>query len=251
MILVQLRRALRLLRALGRVHVALFVLLLLTVMTIANGPIASSSFVGVEDPPSENGAWAALTSLSPNGSRFQKNNGAYPDQPGNNVNHAGARATAVVPADHYSEIVVGHLGNNVNNHNNVGPIVRVQASGPSIDSHYLWWASVATNGVNNLYRIDANGTSYTANSIVPTSPVVDGDRLRLMARGPVIYGIKNGVRDFIYNTGPDATKYSTGTTGMLAYAGDGGVTNAMIASWSNWCCSRLVWDLGLLDLYWE
>src|SRR5260370_29019867 len=65
-----------------------------------------------------------------------------------------------------------------------------------------------------------------------TAPIVDGDVLRLIARGPVIYGIKDGMRDFIYNTGPAATKYSTGTTGMLAYAGDGGVTNAKIASWS-------------------
>jgi hypothetical protein len=202
--------------------------MLMSIMAIADGPIATSSFVGAEDPLSENGAWVALTSLSPNGSRFQKNNGAYPDQPGNSVNHAGARTTAVLPADHYSEIVVGHIGSTTNN---VGPIVRVQTSGPSIDSHYLWWASL-TNGTNGLYRIDANGTTYTANRIMPTSPVVDGDRLRLIARGSVIYGIKNGVRDFMYNTGPDATKYSTGTAGMLAYAGDGVLTDSMIASWS-------------------
>ena len=230
--LVELQRAPRTLRAMGRLPVGLLVVMLMAIMAIADGPIASSSFVGAEDPLSENGAWAALTSLSPHGSRFQKNNGAYPDLPGYpGGNHAGARTTAVIPADHYSEIVVGHVGNNITNFNNVGPIVRVQASGPSIDSHYLWWASVA-NGVNGLYRIDANGTAYTANGIMPTSPVIDGDRLRLIARGPVIYGIKNGLRDFIYNTGPDATKYSTGTTGMLAYAGDGGVTNAKIASWS-------------------
>ncbi len=228
--LVKLHLAPRALRALGRLPVGLLVLIL-TMLTsavmIADGPIASSSFVGAEDPLSENGAWAALTSLSPNGTRFQKNNGAYPDQP-NFPNHAGARTTAVVPADHYSEIVVGHVGSTSSN---VGPIVRVQSSGASIDSHYLWWAS-QSNGVNNLYRIDATGTSYTANVILPTSPVVDGDRLRLIARGPVIYGIKNGVRDFIYNTGPDTTKYPTGTAGMLAYAGDGVLTNAMIASWS-------------------
>src|SRR2546428_357752 len=113
---------------------------------IAAGPIASSSFVGVEDPLSEGGAWAALTSLSPNGGRFQKNNGAFPDQLA--PNHAGARTTAAVPADQYSEIVVGHVGSTSNN---VGPIVRVQASGPSIDSNYLWWAS-QPNGVNGLYR---------------------------------------------------------------------------------------------------
>src|SRR5229473_138141 len=117
-------------------------------------PLASSSFSGVEDPLFENGAWAALTSLSPNGGRFQKNNGAFPDR--FSPDHAGARTTALVPADHYSEVVVGHVGTSASN---VGPIVRVQTSGAAVDSHYLWWATLA-NGLNNLYRIDANGTSY-------------------------------------------------------------------------------------------
>ncbi len=115
----------------------------------------------------------------------------------------------------------------------MGPIVRVQASGASIDSHYLYWASL-TNGVNNLYRVDANGTTFTATPILPgTSPVADGDTLRLIARGQVIYGIKNGMRDFIYNTGPDTTKYSTGTAGMLAFPTGPSLTDAMIASWSS------------------
>jgi hypothetical protein len=63
--------------------------------------------------------------------------------------------------------------------------------------------------------------------------VIDGDRLRLIARGPVIYGIKNGVRDFIYNTGRDATKYATGTSGMLAWNSGPTLTDAVIASWSS------------------
>jgi chitodextrinase len=200
---------------------------LVSTSAIAAGPIASSTFVGVENPLSENGAWAAITSLSPHGTRFEKNNGARPNQvlyP----DHAGARTTAIVPADQYSEIIVGHVGS-VQYHN-VGPIVRVQASGPSIDSHYLWWAATS-DGVNNLYRIDANGTSYTASYLTASSPIADGDTLRLVARGPVLYGIKNGVRDFIYNTGRDATTYSAGTTGMLAYSSTT-VANATIAGWS-------------------
>src|SRR2546428_3429947 len=223
----------------GRLLGVLLVATLMPVLAIADAPIAASSFVGVEDPLSENGAWAALTSLSPNGTRCQKNNGAYPDKlyQVNDHGHGGARTTAVVPADHYSEIVVGHVGSDngpAGCCNNVGPIVRVQASGPAIDSHYLWWAGVNNNNCcnNALYRIDANGTTYTANYIIPTSPVVDGDRLSLIARGPVIYGIKNGVRDFIYHTGPNTTKYSTGTTGMLAVAVSA-VTDAMIASWAS------------------
>ena len=229
--LIALQRASRSLRVIGRLPVGLLIGMLISIMAIADGPIASSSFVGTEDPLSENGAWTPLTSLAPAGTRFQKNNGAFPDRL-ISANHAGARTTAILPADHYSEIVVGHVGDIINHVNNVGPTVRVQTSGPSIDSHYLWWASGA-NGVNNLYRIDANGTSYTANAIMPTSPVVDGDRLRLIARGALIYGIKNGVRDFIYNTGPDATKYSTGSAGMLAYADpSGAVTDAEIISWS-------------------
>src|SRR2546422_32958 len=223
---------------LGRFLGGLLVATLMPVLATADAPIAASSFVGVEDPLSENGAWVALTSLSPNGTRFQKNNGAYPDKvyQVNDHGHGGARTTAVVPADHYSEIVVGHVGSAIGPAgccNDVGPIVRVQASGLTIDSHYLWWAGLNMNFCcnNALYRIDANGITYTANFIIPTSPVVDGDRLRLIARGPVIYGIKNGVRDFIYNTGPDSTKYSTGTTGMLAVAVSA-VTDAMIASWA-------------------
>src|SRR3989442_14835942 len=107
----------------GRLLGVLLVATLMPVLAIADAPIASASFVGVEDPLSENGAWAALTSLSPNGGRFQKNNGAFPDRFG--PDHAGARTTAVVPADHYSEIVVGHVGNVANIVNNVGPSVRV------------------------------------------------------------------------------------------------------------------------------
>jgi len=189
-------------------------------------PIASSSFAGAEDPLFENGAWVGLTSLSPNGGRFQKNNGAFPDR--FSPDHAGARTTVVLPADHYSEIVVGHVGTTTSN---VGPTVRVQTSGAAIDSHYLWWATLP-NGLNNLYRIDANGTSYTADPLIATSPVTDGDDLRLIARGPVIYGIKNGVRDFIYNTGPDATKVGGGTAGMLAFTGDQSLNDASIASWA-------------------
>ena len=215
------------LRMIARVLGGLLVAMLMPVTAPADGPIASSSFVGVEDPLFENGAWAPLTSLAPHGSRFQKTNGAYPDQ-GFYPNHGGARTTAAIPADHYSEIVVGHVGSKISN---VGPIVRVQTSGPSVDSHYLWWGSTP-DGVNGLYRIDANGATYTANLLAPTSSVVDGDKLRLVARGQAIYGIKNGVREFFYRTSTDATRYSGGTAGILAYAGDGVLTNAVIASWS-------------------
>ncbi|HEV8535412.1 MAG TPA: fibronectin type III domain-containing protein, partial [Candidatus Limnocylindria bacterium] len=208
----------------GLLLAGLLVVTLGPVTASAAGPIASSSFVGAENPLSENGAWVALTSLAPNGGRFQKNNGALPNSPSPDI--AGARTTAVVPADQYSEIVVGHT----QNASQVGPIVRVQTSGASVESHYLWWAS-DTTGQNSLYRIDANGSSFTVRQLIPTSPVADGDRLRLIARGQVIYGIKNGVRDFIYNTGRDATKYAGGTTGMLAFA-QPVVTNAKIASWS-------------------
>jgi len=230
--LVRLQRISRSLRTLGWLPVALLLLALSSVIALAAGTIASSSFVGFEDPLSENGAWVTITSYSPYGTQFQKNNGALADRL-SPLNHAVSRTITVVPADHYSEIVVGHIGTTSNN---VGPIARVQTSGPATDSLYLWWASIA-NGANFLYRLDANvpdpnrGTTYTANALTPTSPVVDGDRLRLITRGQVLYGLKNGVRDFIYNTGTDATKYTGGTTGIMAYA-DGAVNNAIIASWS-------------------
>src|SRR4029077_11217919 len=98
----------------------------------AAGPIASSSFAGVEDPLSEGGTWVPLTSLWPYTAQLQKSDGAFPEAAG----HAGAHTTAAVPADQYSEIVVGYVGGPADN---VGPTVRVQTSGPSVDSHYLWW----------------------------------------------------------------------------------------------------------------
>ncbi|MFL5313293.1 MAG: IPT/TIG domain-containing protein, partial [Myxococcales bacterium] len=197
----------------------------------AADPIASSSFTGAEDPLFENGAWAPIFSMSPQGTQFQKNNGAFCDRfAGPDNNHAGAHTTADIPADHYSEIVVGHIGNNSSY---VGPFTRIQTSGPSIDSGYLWWGSLAGGANNFLYRIDANGTSYKAIGIGPAhSPFADGDRLRLIARGPVLYGIKNGVREFIFNVGRDAIRYSGGTAGMLAYVPNFDLTNAVIASWA-------------------
>jgi hypothetical protein len=205
-------------------------LLLATVIAITAtaAPIASSNFAGVENPVSENGAWEPLISLAPDGSRFQKNDGAFGTMP-NGPNHGAARTTAAVPPDHYSEIVVQHLESRFDN---VGPIVRVQPCGSSVDSHYLWFGGLAIGQTNGLHRIDANGTSYTATLLVPTPPVADGDTMRLIARGPVLYGLKNGVRVFVYNTGPNAAKYSTGTTGMVAYAGNDDVRGARIASWS-------------------
>jgi fibronectin type 3 domain-containing protein len=191
----------------------------------AAGPIASSTFAGIEDPLSEGGTWVPLTSLSPGTAQLQKNNGAFPEVAG----HAGAHTTAAVPADQYSEIVVGHLGGPGEN---VGPIVRVQTSGPERDSHYLWWSSVPGDGSSGLYRIDADGSIYKPWLLVATSGAVDGDRLQLIARGPVIYGIKNGVREFIYNPHLASWHYPTGSTGLLAYSGDGVVANAKVASWS-------------------
>lgn len=228
----ELRRTLCHLPAQVRVLLALFAAVLLSVMTVADSPIASSSFVGAEDPLSENGLWVSVTAYSPYGTQLQKNNGAMADRL-SPLNHAGSRTTAVVPPDQYSEIVVGQIATTSNN---VGPLVRVQASGAETDSTYLWWASIA-GGQNALFRLDAGvpdqtrGTSYTATSLFPTSPVVNGDRLRLIARGPVLYGLKNGVRDFIYNTGPDSTQYVSGSSGLLVYA-DGAVTNAIVSSWS-------------------
>src|SRR5467141_4167519 len=215
---------------------ALLLATLVPSAALAQAPIASSNFVGFEDPLSENGAWTAMTSMAPNGTRFQKNNMALPNGaigPGNN--HAGARTTAAVPTDHYSEIVVGHVG--LTNPGQigpyVGPLVRVQTSGASIDSDYMWWGTQGNGDNNYLYRIDANGTSYIAVKLLPHPQFNDGDRVRLIARGSVIYGIRNGVREFIYNTGANAIRYPTGTAGMLAFVPVGRpLTDATITSWS-------------------
>ena len=229
--LVGLPRASGRLRMTGKLLGGLLLTMLMPITALADGPIASSNFVGVEDPLSEGGTWVGLTSLQANGSHLQKNNGAFPTEPSGCdtvCHHGGAHTTAAVPTDQYSEIVVGHVGSTSSN---VGPIVRVQTSGSAIDSHFLWWAS-QPGGVNGFYRVDANGTGYSAAKLVDTSGVVDGDRLRLIARGPVIYGIKNGVRQFIYNPHAASFHYPTGSTGILAFAGDHVLPNAKIASWS-------------------
>ena len=197
---------------------------------IAQAPTASSNFIGFEDPLSEDGAWVALTTMAAQGTQFQKNFGAYPDS--TKRDHAGARTTAAIPADHYSEIVVGHVANT---DSYVGPFVRVQTSAPSTDSGYLWWGSLAGAADNFVYRIQTGSrNSYLATPFASHSPLADGDRLRLIARGPVIYGIRNGVRDFIYNTGMDSVRFSGGTAGMLAQVPTGATTptDATISSWS-------------------
>jgi len=203
---------------------------LVPVAALAQSPIASSNFAGVENPLSENGAWVPMFSMSPDHTQFQKNNAAFMDRfDGTHGNHAVARTTAPVPNNQYSEIVVGHIGTQFSY---VGVSVRIQTSGSALDSLYMYWGSLSGGSNNFLYQIVANGTSYGARSIVPHSALQDGDRIRLVARGPVLYGIKNGVREFIFNTGPDPVRYDTGTTGMLAYVPDNPVTNATIASWS-------------------
>src|SRR5216684_827186 len=194
-------------------------------------PIASSNFSGIENPLSEGGLWITpFASMTPQGVVMTKSGVAQASAAiGPGTNHAGARTTAAVPNDHYSEIVVG----NVIAGSKVGPVVRYQLSGPTHDSHYLWWVSPQTDINNNLYRIDANGTTYTPAAILGVSGVVAGDRLRLIARGPVLYGYKNGVREFIYHTGQDGIRYLTGTTGILEFPNVGsGVGAATIASWS-------------------
>ena len=197
---------------------------------IAADPIKSSNFAGVENPLKEKGAWVSMYSMSPDHVQFQKNNGAFANSfNGAHNNHPSARTTAAVPVDQYSEIVVGHVGTN---RAYVGPMVRVQTSGAAVDSQYTWWASLAGGDNLELYRFDCNGTSYSAQRLTPNTPVADGDRLRLVARGPVIYGIKNGVRDFIYNTGKDSVRYDQGTTGILAFSAGPTLTDAKIASWS-------------------
>jgi hypothetical protein len=198
---------------------------------VAAKSIASSNFIGVEKPLSEGGLWVTpFASMTPLGVVMTKRNGAMASRAvGPGHNHAGARIAAAVPNDHYSEIVVGRVVAG----SKVGPVVRCQPSGPSMDSHYVWWVSPRGDANNYLYRVDANGSSYTSSALLGVSGAVNDDRLRLIARGPLIYGVKNGVREFIYNTGQDPIMYSAGTTGIVVFPSvANGVRSATIASWS-------------------
>ena len=174
-----------------------------------------------ENPLSEGGKWAALLSLSPNGGRMQKSGGMAfstllsPD-------HSGARTTTPMPADQYSEIVVGAVDAI---QGNVGPIVRVQTGVGTLDSHYLWWVGAANQA---LYRVDANGSAYAASLLaVVTTAAVPGDTCRLIARGGSIYGTINGTRVvFAWDT-----TYASGQTGILAFPGTA-TTTSRIDSWN-------------------
>src|SRR3989442_12732349 len=73
--LVELQRALRELRMMGRSLSSLLVVTLMPIMAITDVPIAASSFYGAEGPLSDNGAWAELTSLSSPRGRFHKSGG--------------------------------------------------------------------------------------------------------------------------------------------------------------------------------
>ena len=169
----------------------------------------SSSFEDpAENPLAEGGKWAALVSLSPNGGRLQKSGGvAFPTRL--SPDHGGARTTTPMPADQFSEIVVGAIDPS---QGNVGPIARVQASGGTRDSHYLWWVGPANHA---LYRVDANGATYGASLLANTSiqSAVAGDVCRLIARNAAIYGTLNGRRAFFVW---DST-YAGGQTGILAF----------------------------------
>src|SRR5262249_58789766 len=127
----------------------------------------------------------------------------------------------------YAEMVIPHRGSNADN---LGPPARGQAAGGAVASHSLWWAS-RQDGVNTLYRIDADGSHYSATPLIASSAVTDGDRLRLIARGPVVYGLKNGVREFIYNTGPDRTRQDGGGGGGPGWAGGGTPDGAGGGGW--------------------
>jgi len=55
-----------------------------------------------------------------------------------------------VPNDHYAEIVVGHIGpppaGTTVPRDYVGAWVRLQPSGPAIDSGYLYWGTNGASG---------------------------------------------------------------------------------------------------------
>ena len=152
----KLQRSSRAPGALRLLPIALLVAMLISVLTLADGPIASSSFVGVENPLSENGAWLPIMAYSPYGTLFQKNNGAFADRL-SPLNHAVSRTTAVIPINHYSEIVVGHIGTTANN---VGPLLAFRSLDP-----------VQTVAISGGPALLAEATSFIAWTLMsPTSP---------------------------------------------------------------------------------
>ena len=169
-----------------------------TVGLIGSDP-ASSSFVGVEGPLSEEGLWNKPGAWS----SMAKNNGAY----GTAANMARL-ATPMVSADQFSEIT---FDQNLGSASWVGVTTRVQ--GASNGSCYL---AIAFNGGVWLFRTDDTRTlSWTqlaeANVDITAAP----RDLRLESQGATHRVYFNGVELIDYTE--NAAVYTTGQPGIAVY----------------------------------
>ena len=160
----------------------------------------SSSFVGAENPLSEQGlwikpgAWAAMA----------KNNGAY----GTATNMASLATPAMNP-DQFAEIT---FDQNLGTTSWVGVTTRVQSA--SKGSCYL---AIAYNGGVRLYRTDDTGTlNWTQLAGANVDITVAPRDLRLESQGSTHRVYFNGVQLISYTE--SAPLYTTGQPGVAAYS---------------------------------
>src|SRR5437660_2111712 len=165
-------------------------------------------FAGVENPLSESGIWVTLTTtLNGINNPWQKNNGnGYGTVL--SAKHASGRCTKPVYKNHWSEMTLGAL---VAGTSNIGVLVAIQPSGPTIDSCYLAWLTAANA---NVFRLDMNGTTYTATQIINGAACGQGDVGRISIVDGRIFLHKNKA---LVGHAADAT-YTNGYAGILYFA---------------------------------
>ena len=167
--------------------------------SVASASPSTSSFVGIEDPLSENGVWDSPGSWND----LRKDNGAFAV----GANAQARRVTPLMAANQYSEIT---FDQDPGVSSWVGVTTRVQGAGNG--SGYL---AIAFAGEARLYRVD---DASSLNFVLLASAIVDigaaPRRLRLESHGNTHRVYFNGT--LVINHAAAGTIYSSGQPGIAA-----------------------------------
>ena len=161
------------------------------------GVLASSSFIGAENPLSENGTWSTTGSWS----SMQKNNGAY-------TTSADAGAILETPAvgpDQYAEISFDQDPGTAG-----WPGVMTRVQGANNGSGYL---AIAYGEQVRLYRTDDNGSlNFTELASADVNLATSPRQLRLESQGSTHRVYFNGVPMITYTDANNT--YAAGQRGL-------------------------------------
>jgi hypothetical protein len=168
--------------------------------SVGDSSAISSSFLGVQNPLSENGAWDSPGAWAD----LYTSNGAY----ASGLNALGRRVTPLVAADQYAEITYDQ---NPGALSWVGVMTRVQ--GATNGSGYL---AIVYAGEVRLYRADDSGAlDFTMLAAVSADVGAAPRRLRLESEGNTHRVYFNGTLLINY-VATGGTIYSSGQPGVAA-----------------------------------